>query len=99
MLGQIAAGKTNARIPATMLGLWFDDPKALTVAREIVADTGADPAARSEMLKAGKELELDRMFEGKASATEESFTIKEMELERLDQLRDDTQEEAPSKDE
>jgi putative heme-binding domain-containing protein len=47
----VAAGETEARVSATQVALWWDDAKALESARKIIADTKADPAARSELLK------------------------------------------------
>jgi putative heme-binding domain-containing protein len=51
-IGTLAAGKTRVRIPATELAMWWDDPRGLDSARKIVANPKADPAARSQLLKA-----------------------------------------------
>ena len=45
-------------------------------------DAFAEAVRRSKMLKAGKELELKKIFEGEATETDDEFTIEEMERER-----------------
>jgi len=48
----IAAGKYGARIPATMIGLWWSDPAAVKTARQTIADPNADITIRAEFLRA-----------------------------------------------
>jgi putative heme-binding domain-containing protein len=52
LLAKMSGEDTPSRVPAILLSLWWDDPRALTAARAIVADPNADIAARSELLKA-----------------------------------------------
>ncbi|HWE92402.1 MAG TPA: hypothetical protein VG269_00375, partial [Tepidisphaeraceae bacterium] len=47
-----ASSKTSARIPATLIALWWNDPKANETARSIIADPKAPAAIRGEFVKA-----------------------------------------------
>ncbi|NIL98021.1 MAG: hypothetical protein GTO62_13070, partial [Planctomycetales bacterium] len=46
------------------------------------AETNQEARERAEMLKAGDELKLDKIFDGEAAHTDDEFTIEELERER-----------------
>jgi general secretion pathway protein D len=48
-------------------------------------DAYAEAVRRSKLLKAGEELELEKIFDGKATETEDEFTIEEMQRERKEE--------------
>jgi putative membrane-bound dehydrogenase-like protein len=48
----IATAQSGARIPATVIALWWNDPKATEAARAIIADPKASAAVRGEFVKA-----------------------------------------------
>jgi putative heme-binding domain-containing protein len=49
---EIAASHGAGRIPATIIGLWWNDPAAVKTARQIIADPGADITLRGRFLRA-----------------------------------------------
>ncbi len=49
---QIATGRTGARVPATIIALWWRNPKAMEAARAIIADPKAEAPVRSEFVRA-----------------------------------------------
>jgi len=51
-VGEIAESRTASRVPATLIALWWDDPKALESARAIIADPKAEAPVRSEFVRA-----------------------------------------------
>jgi putative membrane-bound dehydrogenase-like protein len=51
-IGKMTVDDTPARVPAILLSMGWDDPRALGAARTIVGDPKAEIAARSELLKA-----------------------------------------------
>ena len=55
-IDEIAAGDHPAHIPATIIGLWWDDPVAVKTARQIVADPKADITLRARFLRSLGEL-------------------------------------------
>jgi putative membrane-bound dehydrogenase-like protein len=63
LLGDIAVGKTPAKVQAALLGLWWDDPRALQTARRIVANPKADAGARSQLLRALSDRKEGENFE------------------------------------
>jgi putative heme-binding domain-containing protein len=65
-VAQIAEGKSASHIPATVIALWWNDPKAVASARSIIADTKAQAGLRSQFVNA--------LGEEKNSANIESFT-------------------------
>jgi putative membrane-bound dehydrogenase-like protein len=50
-LSQIVASNSAARIPATSIALWWDDPAALHAARAIIADPRSPAAVRSQFVR------------------------------------------------
>ena len=51
-IADIAAGTTPSRVPATVIALWWNDPKATQTARQIIADPKADAGLRGEFVRA-----------------------------------------------
>jgi putative heme-binding domain-containing protein len=61
-IAAIATTHTPSRIPATVIALWWDDPKALEAARAIIADPKADAGTRGEFVRAlGKQHNSDNV--------------------------------------
>jgi putative heme-binding domain-containing protein len=48
----IASGGTPSRVPATLIALWWRDPKALESARSIISDPRAEAPVRGEFVRA-----------------------------------------------
>ena len=51
-LGELARGKSSARIPAALIALWWNDPGAMNAARETIADSRADITLRAQFVRA-----------------------------------------------
>ncbi len=48
----VAENNTPSRVPATLIALWWNDPRALQSARRIIADPKAEAPVRSEFVRA-----------------------------------------------
>jgi len=51
-LRTLVEGESAARVPATIIALWWNDPEAVRAARDIISDPTAQAALRGQMLRA-----------------------------------------------
>ena len=51
-LADVAAGKSTAAVPATIIALWWNDRAAVQASRRIVASSQADASLRAQMMRA-----------------------------------------------
>ena len=51
-VSDIAAGQSASRVPATVIALWWNDPKATATARATIADAKASAGLREEFVRA-----------------------------------------------
>jgi glucose/arabinose dehydrogenase/mono/diheme cytochrome c family protein len=65
-VGEVAAGTSPARIAATIIALWWNDPAAVQASRRIIADSKADASLRAQMMRA--------MAERRDAADTEAFS-------------------------
>ena len=49
---RLAASRYEARLPATLIALWWNDPTAVETARSVIADNHADASVRGEFVRA-----------------------------------------------
>jgi len=85
-IGKLAAGNGDARLPATIVALWWNDPQAFKPAVTVIADLKAEVPVRIQLIKAVSESKEPAAFEALAAIAAESVGPQSVRKEALEAL-------------